>query len=77
MNDTEERIRQWAYRLWQEEGCPAGREDVHWDKARELVAIEDNQRLTTTPVPNAADPGPQGEPETELPHRPDEKPGDQ
>jgi Protein of unknown function (DUF2934) len=51
MDDFDERVRQRAYRLWVEEGCPEGRSDIHWDKARELVAIEDNQKLTTKPVP--------------------------
>jgi len=51
MDDFDERVRQRAYRLWVEEGCPEGRSDVHWDKARELVAIEDNQKLATKPVP--------------------------
>src|SRR5262249_27705898 len=50
MDNFEERVRQRAYRLWVEEGCPEGRSDVHWDKARELVAIEDNQKLVTKPV---------------------------
>jgi len=51
MDDFDERVRQRAYRLWVEEGCPEGRSDIHWEKARELVAIEDNQKLTTKPVP--------------------------
>jgi len=50
MDDFEERVRQRAYRLWVEEGCPEGRSDAHWDKARELVAIEDNRKLATKPV---------------------------
>src|SRR5215813_2230462 len=50
MDDFEERVRQRAYRLWVEEGCPEGRSDAHWDKARELVAIEENQKLVTKPV---------------------------
>ena len=32
-------------RLWEEEGRPEGRDEVHWEMARELVAIEDDQRL--------------------------------
>jgi hypothetical protein len=58
----EERIRQRAYRLWEEEGRPEGRDEVHWDKAAELVAIEDNQRLATEPLPSPDDFGPNGEP---------------
>ena len=51
MDDTTDRVRQHAYRLWMEEGCPEGRSDVHWDKARELVAIEDNHKLALKPAP--------------------------
>jgi len=50
MDDFEERVRQRAYRLWVQEGCPEGRSDAHWDKARELVAIEESQKLVTKPV---------------------------
>jgi hypothetical protein len=60
MDDFEERVRLRAYRLWQEEGCPEGRADVHWDEARELVAIEENQKLTLKPI--AGNYGPTGEP---------------
>jgi hypothetical protein len=62
MDDLEERIRQRAYKLWQEEGCPEGRADVHWDKAAELVAIEDNQKHTTKPVSETIPNTPTGEP---------------
>jgi hypothetical protein len=67
MNDREERdrerrIRERAYRLWQEEGCPEGRADVHWDMAAELVAIEDNHKLATEPIPGPEEFGPSGEP---------------
>jgi hypothetical protein len=55
MDELEQRIREHAYRIWLEEGCPSGREDVHWDMARELVAIEDNQRNATEPNPVARD----------------------
>lgn len=57
----EERIRRWAHKLWEEEGRPQGRELDHWDKATELVAIEDNQKSTTIPV-NRDNIGPEGEP---------------
>lgn len=53
MADTEQRVRERAYRIWQEEGQPLGRELEHWEMARELVAIEDNQRLATEPNPVA------------------------
>jgi Protein of unknown function (DUF2934) len=51
MEDFDERVKHRAYRLWVEEGCPEGRSDIHWDKARELVAIEQNQKLATKPAP--------------------------
>ena len=57
MNDLDERVRQRAHRLWVEEGCPEGRSEVHWQKARELVAIEDNQKATLKPVPDPERPG--------------------
>jgi hypothetical protein len=60
MDTFEDRVRQRAYRLWVEEGCPDGRSDVHWDKARELVAIEENHNLTLKPAPRADQKG--GEP---------------
>src|SRR5262249_60839662 len=62
MDDFDERVRQRAYRLWVEEGCPEGRSDVHWEKARELVAIEDNHKLATKPAPRGDEAGEPGEP---------------
>ena len=66
MDDLEERIRQRAYKLWEEEGCPEGRADSHWDKAAELVAIEDNQKHTTKPVAKTIPNTPTGEPAEPL-----------
>jgi hypothetical protein len=34
---TEERVRQRAYELWQLQGCPAGREQEHWDQAMQEI----------------------------------------
>jgi hypothetical protein len=48
-DDFEERIRAKAHELWVEEGRPEGREDVHWERARTLVAIEED-RTTLKPV---------------------------
>jgi Protein of unknown function (DUF2934) len=42
MGELEQRIRQKAHELWEQEGRPEGRSDVHWEKARILVAIEDD-----------------------------------
>src|SRR5262245_31807770 len=62
MDDFDKRVRQRAYRLWVEEGCPEGRSDIHWEQARELVAIEDNQKTATTPVREATTAGEPVEP---------------
>jgi hypothetical protein len=37
---SEERIRERAYRLWVEEGQPQGKDAEHWERARELLALE-------------------------------------
>ncbi len=54
-SEPDARIRDRAYDIWQQEGCPEGRADVHWEMARELVAIEDNQHLATKPNPQNHD----------------------
>jgi hypothetical protein len=59
-DDLEQRIRERAHRIWVEEGCPEGREKIHWDMAAELVAIEDRQTSTLKPVDEKL--GPWGEP---------------
>ncbi len=37
---AERRIRERAYFLWRQEGCPEGRADEHWHRARELERFE-------------------------------------
>ena len=49
MSDIEQRIREKAYQIWLEEGCPEGRELDHWNVATKLVAIEDGQQSTLKP----------------------------
>jgi hypothetical protein len=49
MDSYEDRLRRKAYSLWEQEGRVAGREDVHWEMARELVAIEDDQLARARP----------------------------
>jgi Protein of unknown function (DUF2934) len=51
VNDPEQRVRERAYQIWTEEGRPEGRADVHWDMARELIAIEDNAQPATPGEP--------------------------
>jgi hypothetical protein len=38
----QQRIRERAYRLWEEDGCPEGRDLEYWDRAKFLVGIEEN-----------------------------------
>lgn len=57
--DREQRIRDKAYRLWEEAGRPEGRSEEFWERARILVEIEDSPEVGRTPVPTE---GPWGEP---------------
>lgn len=59
--EHEERIRCRAHQLWEEEGRPDGRHDDHWERARQLVAIEENPKFGTVPINNEKL-GPEGEP---------------
>lgn len=38
----EERIRERAHELWEREGNPAGREQVHWEQAAREIEAEDS-----------------------------------
>ncbi len=60
---TDERIRERAYRLWLEEGQPEGKASEHWEKARELLALEsDPEEGKEGPDEGYNNPGPWGEP---------------
>jgi hypothetical protein len=47
--DLNERILAKARELWELEGCPEGRELLHWDMARELVTQENTAEFTLVP----------------------------
>ena len=49
-DDLEQRIRERAFGIWLDEGRPEGRDKIHWDKASELVAKEDNQKSPLRPA---------------------------
>jgi hypothetical protein len=57
--DKEKRIRDLAYRLWEEDGFPEGRELEHWNKAREQIEREEaeGQSGATKPKNGASKPG--------------------
>jgi Protein of unknown function (DUF2934) len=64
---TEERIRERAYRLWIEEGQPQGKDAEHWERARELLALEsDPEEGGEEPDEGYNDAGPWGEPVEEA-----------
>jgi len=37
VDPTEEEIRELAYRLWEEDGCPEGQALEHWARARRML----------------------------------------
>ena len=46
MSDTDQRIRELAYFLWQEEGCPEGEADRHWRRAETMIEAHEGERKT-------------------------------
>jgi hypothetical protein len=55
--DREGRIRERAYKLWEESGRPEGRDVELWERAEDLIAMEENPapvccliRATRTPL---------------------------
>jgi hypothetical protein len=51
MDDRSQRIREIAYRLWEEEGRPRGRADEHWRQAAALVEAEEAIAERSDPPP--------------------------
>jgi hypothetical protein len=39
--DREKRIRDRAYQIWQEDGCPDGKSAEHWEQARRMIEQEE------------------------------------
>ncbi len=54
LDDSDEtallRLRERAYHLWEADGRPEGRADEYWERARELLAIEDSPHAGEIPV---------------------------
>lgn len=50
MASDDQRIRERAHRLWEDEGRPEGRAEIHWAQAREIVALEENGATARRPV---------------------------
>ena len=43
----EQAIRERAYRLWEQEGCPEGREKAHWEQAQRELDLQGDEGATT------------------------------
>ena len=52
----EERIRERAYHLWEADGRPPGNDLEYWERARELVGMEESGGAGLKPVPDEDDP---------------------
>ena len=63
MDDRDQQIREIAYFLWLEEGCPEGRADQHWAAAEAFVNARDAERV------NEAEPVSEGEDQAGEPRR--------
>jgi hypothetical protein len=55
--EREARIRARAYRLWEEDGRPHGRDVEFWERARVLVGMEESASSGRLPNPLSPDPG--------------------
>ncbi|HEY4173219.1 MAG TPA: DUF2934 domain-containing protein [Rhodopila sp.] len=49
--EREQRIRERAYHLWETEGKPHGRDVEYWERARELVGMEESAGSGLLPNP--------------------------
>jgi len=49
--EREQRIRLRAYHLWEADGCPHGRAAEYWERAEELIGMEDHAGAALLPNP--------------------------
>ena len=73
--EHEQRVRERAYRLWEENGCPHGRDVELWEQAEDLVAIEENPGAGLLPNPTGSDPALVGVEEAGIQENYGEAPG--
>lgn len=57
MDDQDERIRQRAHAIWEEEGRPEGREYSHWLRARAAIRAEEADAAPRASRAQAEPPG--------------------
>jgi hypothetical protein len=48
--ETEKRIRERAYQIWNDEGRPDGHAEEHWEKARMIISVEESLPTMLKPV---------------------------
>ncbi|MDW3715791.1 MULTISPECIES: DUF2934 domain-containing protein [unclassified Pseudomonas] len=51
MSAEEQRIREFAYQIWESEGRPTGQEARHWEMARKLAESETRGERPPAPKP--------------------------
>jgi hypothetical protein len=51
--DREARIRERAHRIWEEEGCPDGRHQQHWQRACNEIDAETRHAGARSGIPDA------------------------
>jgi len=51
--ERQQRIRERAYHLWEADGRPRGRDLDYWERARELIGMEENPGAGLLPNPMA------------------------
>jgi hypothetical protein len=52
----DQRIRELAYQLWEADGGPHGSDIQYWERARELIGMEDSRGSGQLPLPKEDDP---------------------
>ena len=50
-DDRDQRVKERAYELWENEGRPAGRHDDHWDQARREIEERDGDLASGMEAP--------------------------
>jgi hypothetical protein len=51
---AEQRIRETAYRLWEEDGRPVGQAERHWEMARKMAEEEERRHSALPATPDRA-----------------------
>ena len=51
--EREQRVRERAYHLWEAEGKPHGRDVEYWERARELIGMDDSAGAGLLPNPQS------------------------